>query len=92
MPSLEWPSKTLPQPVPAALDLDSQVYPQGVGYPHASPENLLVLGDNLAVMSALLEDYAGRIDLIYADPPFFTNQRFLFSSEETRLTFITNLY
>jgi DNA modification methylase len=62
--------------VAAALEIDSLVYPQGAGYPHVLPENHLILGDNLAVMSALLVDYEGGIDLIYADPPFFSNQRF----------------
>ena len=37
-------------------------------------DNRLMLGDNLRVMSALLPDYEGKVDLIYADPPFFTNQ------------------
>ncbi len=27
-------------------------------------------------MSALLPEYEGQIDLIYADPPFFTNRRY----------------
>ncbi len=27
-------------------------------------------------MSALLPEYEGRIDLIYADPPFFTNRKY----------------
>jgi DNA modification methylase len=27
-------------------------------------------------MSALLPEYEGRVDLIYADPPFFTNRRY----------------
>lgn len=76
MPLLTWATKKLPQPAPAALEPDSLVYPAGVGYPHAQPENHLILGDNLAVMSALLPEYAGRIDLIYADPPFFTNRRY----------------
>ena len=76
MPSLVWPSKTPPQPVPASLELDSLIYPQGMGYPHESPENHLILGDNLEVMSALLGEYEGRIPLIYADPPFFTNRHY----------------
>ncbi|MFO7624018.1 MAG: site-specific DNA-methyltransferase [Anaerolineales bacterium] len=76
MPQLNWASKTTPAPVPGALEIDSLVYPQGRGYPHSSPENQLILGDNLATMSALLPKYEGRIDLIYADPPFFTNRRF----------------
>ncbi len=76
MPSLRWASKTPPEPVPATLELDSIVYPQGAGYPDACPKNKLILGDNLAAMSALLPEYEGRIDLIYADPPFFTNKRY----------------
>jgi DNA modification methylase len=76
MPQLTWPSKQLPQPVPASLHPDSLVYPRGVGYPSDSVENQVILGDNLAVMSALLPEYEGRIDLIYTDPPFFTNRHF----------------
>ena len=76
MPYLTWDSKTPPQPVSAALRLDTIVYPQGSGYPDAEPENQIILGDNLAIMSALLPDYEGKIDLIYADPPFFTNRRY----------------
>ena len=32
--------------------------------------NMLIWGDNKLVMSSLLKDYAGSIDLIYIDPPF----------------------
>ena len=76
MPSLIWDTKSLAIQPPAALEMDSIVYPQGVGYPSASPDSQLVLGDNLMVMSALLPDFRGRINLIYADPPFFTNRRY----------------
>ncbi len=34
------------------------------------------MGDNLSVMAGLLPTYEGRIHLIYADPPFFTNKKF----------------
>ncbi len=76
MPTLTWPSKALPQPEPADLRLDSVVYPLGHGYPGGVPESQLFLGDNLQVMAALLPEYAGRLDLIYADPPFFTNKHY----------------
>jgi site-specific DNA-methyltransferase (adenine-specific) len=76
MPSLTWASKTTPTPLPASLELESVFYPQGVGYPDASPNNHLILGDNLAAMSTLLPEYEGRINLIYTDPPFFTNRRY----------------
>ncbi len=77
MPTLTWPSKSIPIPQPADLRLNSILYPQGQGYPHTPPENRLVLGDNLPVMAALLPEFENRLDLIYADPPFFTNKHFL---------------
>lgn len=76
MPTLSWPTKSLVEPPPASLQLEAITYPQGAGYPTHSPQHHLFLGDNLSVMAALLERYEGRIDLIYADPPFFTNRRY----------------
>jgi DNA modification methylase len=76
MPTLEWDSKVTPQPLPGTLRLDSLVYPQGTGYPDTLPENHLILGDNMKIMSTLLPQYAGKVDLIYADPPFFTQKRY----------------
>lgn len=43
--------------------------------------NKLIWGDNKYVMSALLEQYAGKIDLIYIDPPFATGANFSTSVE-----------
>ncbi len=38
--------------------------------------NRLIWGDKKYVLPALLTDFAGRIDLIYIDPPFATGQDF----------------
>jgi DNA modification methylase len=77
MPELTWPGKRSFAPEPAALIPEAIIYPQGNGYASASaPSSRLILGDNLAIMSALLPEYAGRINLIYADPPFFTNRKY----------------
>ncbi len=76
MPTLSWPGKRLSEPEAARLLTEALVFPNGKGYPEARPENRLILGDNLAVMAALLPEYEGRIDLIYADPPFYTNRRY----------------
>jgi hypothetical protein len=40
--------------------------------------NKLIWGDNLLVMGSLLEKFAGKIDLIYIDPPFATGADFSF--------------
>ncbi len=39
-------------------------------------ENLLIKGDNLLGLKALLQDYSNRIKLVYIDPPFNTGQAF----------------
>jgi DNA modification methylase len=39
-------------------------------------KNKLIWGDNLLVMSSLLEKFAGKVDLIYIDPPFDTGADF----------------
>jgi adenine-specific DNA-methyltransferase len=44
-------------------------------------KNKLIWGDNLLVMGSLLEKFAGKIDLIYIDPPFATGSDFSFSAE-----------
>jgi DNA modification methylase len=76
MPSLTWATKSLPIQPPATLEIDSIVFPQGTGYPDIPAANQLILGDNLRVMSALLPELRGRLNLIYADPPFFTNRHY----------------
>src|SRR3954449_9992367 len=42
--------------------------------------NKLIWGDNLLAMHALVEEFTGKIDLIYIDPPFATGADFLFTS------------
>ena len=76
MPELTWPGKKLTQPAPASLVTDSILYPNGCGYPDTEPVSRLILGDNLSIMTALRPAYEGQINLIYADPPFFTNRKF----------------
>ena len=44
-------------------------------------KNKLIWGDNLLVMGSLLEKFAGKIDLIYIDPPFATGADFSFITQ-----------
>ena len=43
-------------------------------------KNKLIWGDNLLVMGSLLEKFAGKIDVIYIDPPFATGVDFSFTT------------
>ncbi len=76
MPTLTWDSKKQPQPIATKYCVDSLIYPQGVGYPDTLQQNRIILGDNLALMWALLEHYENKTNLIYIDPPFFTNKKY----------------
>ncbi len=42
-------------------------------------KNRLIWGDNLLVMGSLLKNFAGKINLIYIDPPFATGDDFSFT-------------
>ena len=44
--------------------------------PDAPWYNRVIWGDNKYVMSSLLDEFAGKIDLIYIDPPFATGADF----------------
>jgi adenine-specific DNA-methyltransferase len=44
---------------------------KGVGEPDLSG-NLIIHGDNLEALKALLPRYAGKVDVIYIDPPYNT--------------------
>lgn len=44
----------------------------------ATWKNRLIWGDNLLIMGSLLKEYAGKINLIYIDPPFATGDDFSF--------------
>jgi adenine-specific DNA-methyltransferase len=86
--TLTWPGKqqeeTFPQSAPD-LDLTFAIRERlrvGKAREDASEEwrNQLIWGDNLLVMRALLDRFAGKIDLIYIDPPFATGTDFHISS------------
>ena len=48
-----------------------------------TPMNTLIIGDNLRVIKTLLDDsdIAGKVQLIYIDPPFATKQEFSISED-----------
>ena len=43
-------------------------------------KNKLIWGENMLVMGSLLDKFAGKIDLIYIDPPFATGADFSFTA------------
>jgi DNA modification methylase len=69
-PTLEWAGKEAVIPPPLEL------VQRAVVLKHSSADQRLIQGENLGVMSALLADYEGKIDLIYADPPFLSGKSY----------------
>ncbi len=84
---LVWPGKynddgTLTQVPPANLPFQViEVFNQTRPTREAEWRNKLIWGDNLLVMGSLLEEFAGKVDLIYIDPPFATGTDFSFTAQ-----------
>ena len=51
-------------------------------YGDPDTENMLIHGDNLLALKALENDYSGKIQCIYVDPPFNTGQAFDFYDDD----------
>lgn len=73
MPFLDWVNKNrakeVVQEVPYHLLKQEAIYGE-------TSENLLIQGDNLLALKALLPFYAGRVKCIYIDPPYNTKSAF----------------
>ncbi len=54
-----------------------------ISSPKTAKQGFLVHGENLRAMNMLLESHAGKIDLIYIDPPFNSNANYYYSSQRT---------
>lgn len=46
-----------------------------------STQNLMIEGDNLEVLKLLRKSYAGKVKLIYIDPPYNTGKDFVYSDD-----------
>ena len=74
MPYLEWVNKNHAKQAASAVPYRVLEFQSAHGDP--ATDNLLIRGDNLDALKALLPFYAGRVKCIYADPPFNTEQGF----------------
>ena len=48
-----------------------------------STQNLMIEGDNLEVLKLLQKSYAGKVKLIYIDPPYNTGNEFIYPDDFT---------
>lgn len=77
MPSLNWAGKD--KVINHHLDVPMHVLERAYGFDKrgrhekaAGSGNMIIHGDNLAALKALLPRYEGRVDCIYIDPPYNT--------------------
>ena len=56
----------------------------GEGVNEATTRHLFIEGDNLEVLKLLQKSYAGRVKMIYIDPPYNTGNDFIYSDNFTQ--------
>ena len=80
MPTLDWLNREgafrVAARVPTRVLRPHAAAPQVVGEVAAARDNLLVQGDNLEALAALLPFYRGRVKCIFIDPPYNTKSAF----------------
>lgn len=75
MPTLDWVNKS--QALEATRAVPIHLLQQEAAFGDADArDNLLIQGDNLLALKALLPFYEGQVKCVYADPPFNTGQAF----------------
>lgn len=74
MPFLDWVNKTQAVTVAGAVPYHLLNFESAHGDPSA--DNLLIKGDNLLALKALLPFYRGRVKCIFIDPPYNTQSAF----------------
>jgi adenine-specific DNA-methyltransferase len=74
MPSLSWLHKQHAEQ--AAVKVPHHLLTVQSVYGDATSENLLIQGDNLLALKALLPVYRGRVKCIFIDPPYNTQSAF----------------
>lgn len=74
MPILQW--LTREQDIRAAGSVPYRLLNEAGQYGDAAASNMLIQGDNLEALKALLPSYAGKVKCIYIDPPYNTRNAF----------------
>lgn len=78
---LFWPGKREARRL-AAMPSKGTLIPQpGEGVDEENTHNLFIEGDNLEVLKLLQKSYAGRVKMIYIDPPYNTGGDFIYPDD-----------
>lgn len=78
---LFWPGKREARRL-AAMPSKGTLIPQpGEGVDEENTHNIFIEGDNLEVLKLLQKSYAGRVKMIYIDPPYNTGNDFVYPDD-----------
>lgn len=80
---LNWPGKREARKRAATPSRAALVPAPGEGVNEDNTENLFIEGDNLEVLKLLQKSYAGKIKMIYIDPPYNTGNDFIYNDNFT---------
>lgn len=76
MPFLDWVNKNQAKDTPREVPYHLLKRVQHYGDAKSAEENLIIQGDNLLTLKALLPLYAGQVKCIFIDPPYNTKSAF----------------
>lgn len=80
---LTWPGKREARRL-AVMPSKGTLVPQpGEGINEENARNIFIEGENLEVLKLLQKSYAGRVKMIYIDPPYNTGNDFIYSDDYT---------
>jgi adenine-specific DNA-methyltransferase len=80
---LTWPGKREARRLAAMPSKGTLVPRSGEGVNEETTRNIFIEGENLEVLKLLQKSYAGRIKMIYIDPPYNTGNDFIYNDNYT---------
>ena len=78
---LYWPGKRAAKRAASIPPRGTLVPVKGDGVDEENTKNIYIEGDNLEVLKLLQKSYAGRIKMIYIDPPYNTGNDFIYNDD-----------
>jgi len=78
---LNWSGKRAALKRAQAVTTDTLLPRKDKSYKWDESENLYIEGDNLDVLKILQRSYAGRVKMIYLDPPYNTGREFVYNDD-----------
>ena len=78
---LTWPGKRAARRLASQPSAGTLLPAPGEGVNEATTRNIFIEGDNLEVLKLLQKSYAGRVKMIYIDPPYNTGQDFVYHDD-----------